>query len=137
GRIETGRWYDLKVEVKGKRVKCTMDGQVVHDIDFDAESTVTSLYATAAVEKQTDEIILKIVNANSGALATDISLTGARNLAGAGTAWVLTSDNPTDENSLAEPMKVSPKSEPVAFQGSRITRVFPGNSFTVMRLKTR
>jgi hypothetical protein len=59
---------------------------------------------------------------------------GAKNLTGKGRAIVLRADSGADENSLAEPMKVSPKTEPVEFNGTTITRTFPGNSFTVLRL---
>jgi alpha-L-arabinofuranosidase len=50
---------------------------------------------------------------------------------------VLTSESGADENSLAEPMKVSPKTEAVEFTGTSLKRSFPGNSFTVLRLQTK
>jgi len=31
GSIETGRWYDIKVEVKGSGVKCYLDGKLVQE----------------------------------------------------------------------------------------------------------
>jgi alpha-L-rhamnosidase len=31
GSIETGRWYDVKVEVKGSGVKCYLDGKLVQE----------------------------------------------------------------------------------------------------------
>jgi len=80
---------------------------------------------------------VKVVNANEEALLTEVNLDGAKKLTGKGTAEVLTSANATDENSLAEPKKVSPRSEPVSFSGKSFSRSFPGNSFTVLRLKTK
>jgi alpha-L-arabinofuranosidase len=133
--IETGRWYDLKVEVAGKHVKCWVDGKLVHDIDFESGGTVSSLYATSATDEKNSDLIVKVVNANTKPLETEINLNGV-SLTGQGTATVLTSANGTDENSLAEPMKVSPKTEAVSFAGTTINHVFPGNSFTVLRLKT-
>jgi len=32
GRVETGKWYDIKVVVEGPRIRCYLDGQLVHDI---------------------------------------------------------------------------------------------------------
>src|SRR5208282_1143821 len=29
GRIETGRWYDIKIELEGNHVKCWLDGQLM------------------------------------------------------------------------------------------------------------
>jgi alpha-L-arabinofuranosidase len=80
---------------------------------------------------------LKVVNANAKALETQLDLSGVKNLTGKGSAIVLTSEDPTDENSLDEPLKVSPKTEAVNFSGSSLTRSFPGNSFTVLRLQTK
>jgi alpha-L-arabinofuranosidase len=136
GYIETDRWYDIKVEVAGKHVKCWLDGQLVHDIDFESGGKISSIYATAATDEKNGELIVKVVNANPQPLETELALNGA-SLTGQGTATVLTSTNGTDENSLAEPTKVSPKSEPVNFSGTTIRRTFPGNSFTVLRLKTK
>ena len=64
-------------------------------------------------------------------------MSGATGLTGKGTATVLTSENAADENSITEPEKVFPKTEDMNFSGTTLTRSFPGNSFTVLRLKTR
>lgn len=136
-QIETGRWYDLKLTVADKNVKCWIDGKLIRDLTYTADGKVKSIYATAATDAQNGDYIVKVVNASPGPLATEIKLTGAGNLTGKGMATVLTSESATDENTLAEPTKVSPKSEPVEFNGSTLTRTFPGNSFTVLRLKTK
>jgi alpha-L-arabinofuranosidase len=135
--IETGRWYDLKLTVSGKNVKCWLDGELIHDTSYDEGGTVNSLYATAATDAQSGDVIVKVVNTSATALETQINLDGAAGLTGKGTSTVLASDSPLDENSLKEPAKVSPKTEPVTFAGPSITRSLPGNSFTVLRLQTR
>jgi len=137
GNIETGRWYDLRVEVSGKRVQCFLDGQLVHDVNYESAGQVTALYACASHEDQTGDVIVKVVNTSAQPLETELDLSGANNLTGKGSAIVLTSENGADENSLAEPTKVSPKTEDVNFSGTSLTRAFPGNSFTVLRLQTK
>jgi alpha-L-arabinofuranosidase len=132
--IETGHWYDIKVEVKGTHVKCYLDGKVIHDLDMESAKQVVSLYANAAHDDKTGDVILKVVNVNTNAMETQIDLTGAKALTGKGTAIVLTSDKSTDENDLENPTRVSPKTEDVDFSGSSLTRSFPANSFTVLRL---
>jgi alpha-L-arabinofuranosidase len=69
-------------------------------------------------------------------LETQIYLKGAGTLTGSGKAIVLTSGNPLDENAFAEPTKVSPSTEMVRHSGNILTRSFPGNSLTVIRLAT-
>ena len=68
-------------------------------------------------------------------LETQIDLKGAGTLTGSGKAIVLTSGNPLDENAFAEPTKVSPKTETFDVSSPDFRRTFPGNSFTVLRLK--
>jgi alpha-L-arabinofuranosidase len=135
--IETGRWYDLKLMVSGKNVKCYLDGELIHDLNYDADGKVVSIYAVAATDEKTGDLIVKVVNANAKLLETEVDLSGAKNLTGKGMATVLTSENPTDENSLANPTKVSPTTEAVEFSGTSLKRSFPGNSFTVLRLQTK
>jgi alpha-L-arabinofuranosidase len=137
GSVETGRWYDLKVVVTGNHVQCYRDGKVEHDIDYDLVGDVASLYAVTARDDRTGDLILKVVNVNHKPLETEIKIEGATNLTGKGTAVVLTSEDSTDENSLDNPTKVSPTTAPVTFSGTTWRRSFPGNSFTVLRLKTK
>ena len=137
GQIETGRWYDIRVVVSGKNVKCYLDGQLVHDVNYESGSKIKALYACSSLDKQTGEVIVKVVNADATPLATTLELTGTAGLTGQGSTTVLTSDSPADENSLAEPTKVSPKTETFDIGGTSLTRSFPGNSFTVLRLKTK
>ncbi len=134
GHIETGQWYDIRVQVQGKNVKCFLDGQLVHDLVYEHPRQVSSLYASASLARQTGEVILKVVNASEQALETKVEIGGTRRFKGEGTATILTSASGKDENSLSEPTKVSPKGEPVNFQGPSFTRVFPANSLTVFRL---
>ncbi len=108
GQIEAGRWYDLKVMVSGKNVKCYRDGKVVHDLDYGSSVPIVSLYAVAATDRNSQDVILKVVNVNAQPMETKLDFTGAK-LLGTGTATVLTSENATDENSLATPTKVAPK----------------------------
>ncbi|HEX2935405.1 MAG TPA: alpha-L-arabinofuranosidase C-terminal domain-containing protein [Bacteroidales bacterium] len=134
--IEPGRWYDVKLEIRGTSVKGYLDGKLVQEVT-DSRSNAKSLCATAARDDKSGDIILKVVNASSGAVKTQINLSGASNLNGTGKAIVLTSASPLDENTLDEPTKVSPKEEVVKISGTTLKRTFPGNSLTVIRLSTR
>ena len=78
GKIETGRWYDIKIELQGSRIRCWLDGQLVHDIK---NGSLKSLYAVAGLQQDTREIILKVVNAAGEAMDTALDLKGAPKLA--------------------------------------------------------
>lgn len=135
GRVETGRWYDIKVEVKGNSVKCSLDGKVIHDLKNTLASN-RAVFASAVHDSKAGEIILKVVNAAAGPMETEINLAGAKKLATTAEAIVLTSDSPKDENTLDEPTKVAPKNLSIPVTGTKIKHAFPGNSFTVLRVKT-
>jgi alpha-L-arabinofuranosidase len=134
GSIETGRWYDIRVQVQGSNIKCYLDGRLIHDFNYKSPA---SLYASATRDSTTGDIILKVVNTSAEPLQTEVALRGAKDLAASATAFVLSSDNPADENSLAEPTKVAPKRMRLQMPGSTFARSFPGNSFTVLRIGSR
>lgn len=134
GRIETGRWYDIRVELKGKRVRCYLDGKLVHDVQA---PVMTSLYASASRKQAGGEVILKVVNVAAEAQAADIQLKGVRAVNGPAQAIVLTSDEPTDENTLEQPTKVVPRTQPLTVSGPNFRHTFPGNSLTVLRVNAR
>ncbi|TAL02623.1 MAG: alpha-L-arabinofuranosidase, partial [Verrucomicrobia bacterium] len=94
------------------------------------------VFASAARDEKTGELILKVVNAAATPTETQFNLNGVKSVTG-GQATVLTSENGKDENSITEPLKVSPKTETVAASGANFKRTLPGNSFTVLRLKTK
>ena len=135
--IETDRWYDLKVVVSGKNVKCYLDGELIHDLDYETGGKISSIYSVAATDERSGDVIVKVVNASANSLTTELDLNGTKNLTGQGIATVLTSESGADENSLDNPTKVSPKTVAVNFSGTTLTRSFPGNSFTVLRLQTK
>lgn len=132
-RIETDRWYDIKVEVRGLNVKCSLDGKVVHDLKTE-RATMKSLFASATIDEKSGDFIVKVVNSAAAPTETEIDFSGSPKLSGTAQAIVLTSANAKDENTLEEPAKVSPKAEAVKIDGSSFRRVFPGNSLTVLRI---
>jgi alpha-L-arabinofuranosidase len=133
GQIEPGKWYDIKIVIKGSSVKGYLDGKLLQEVG-DERSGVKSLCASASRDDKSGDIILKLVNADNNPVVTTIDLKGAGKLSSIGKATILTSATPFDENTLEEPTKVSPKTEDVKLSGSKISRTFPGNSLTVIRI---
>lgn len=133
GSIETGRWYDIRIEVAEKTIKCYLDGKLIHDV---TPPVLQSLYASASRTRDTGEIILKVVNTSKSELFTDIKLNGVKTIQAPAQATVLTSEDPMDENSLTEPTKVAPVTKTVNMKAPNFQHGFPGNSVTILRLKT-
>ena len=47
GSVETGRWYDIKVELNGQQIKCFLDGHLVQEITYES-SPMKPLHAVAS-----------------------------------------------------------------------------------------
>ncbi len=131
GRIETGRWYDIRVEVKDGGFQCYLDNQLIHEAK---PALMRAIHASATRDDQTGESILKLVNAGEEPRPVEITLAGM-NGGGQAQGWELTSENSGDENSLAEPRKVYPQGKSFPVRSGRITCALPGNSLTVLRVK--
>jgi alpha-L-arabinofuranosidase len=134
GSVETGRWYDIQVEVKGAAVKCSLDGRVVHDLK-NSLGTTRGLFVSATRDSKNNDIIVKVVNVAAEPTETEINLAGIKGVASEAQAIVLTAADPKDENTLEEPMKVSPKSQTLRLTAPKFTHSFSGNSLTVLRVK--
>jgi alpha-L-arabinofuranosidase len=119
--------------VHGDSIQCYLDDQLVHDVKY---PTMKSLYASATRSEKTADLILKVVNVAQAPVQTRIDLAGVSKVASEARAIVLTSANATDENSLLEPRKVAPVSTTEPISGPSFDRTFPGNSVTVLRVKT-
>ena len=135
GSIETGRWYDVKLEIIGSTVKGYLDGQLVQEVSA-SNLNVMSLCTSASLDEKSGDVILKVVNASSDPVKTEVDLKGVGKLPLNGKAIVLASANPLDENTLELPTKVSPKNEIVKLIGNAIKHTFPGNSLTIIRIPT-
>lgn len=106
GRIESGRWYDLKLEYTEDRMRGYIDGQLALDQELVAPK---SLHAMSGFDKGKQTAILKLVNVSDQPYDVEIDLTstGWNNVVGA--IDTLTGQN-FDENTLDNPGNVEPKS---------------------------
>jgi alpha-L-arabinofuranosidase len=130
GRIETGRWYDVRVECRGEQIRCFLDGQLVHDV---RRPRPKPIYATAG--RRGDEVMVKVANGSPRAYEMSVRLDGAATVQPRATAIVLTSASPDDENTLDEPTKVVPVTREIDVAGSELRHTLPGFSVTVLRVR--
>jgi alpha-L-arabinofuranosidase len=133
-KIETGRWYDIRIELAGAKVRCYLDGKLVHEA---SQAPQAPLHYVAGRIDATGEIVLKVVNVSKTAQDTEIDLRGIENVQADAKAIVLTSSNSADENTLDAPQKVSPVTQTIGNAGKTFRHTFPAESVTVLRLKTR
>ncbi len=106
-----------------------MDGQPVTGQD--------KLYATAALDQNTGEVILKIVNAASEAAQTQLNIAGlGKKRIVSGKQIYLHSDDLKTTNTM-EYESIVPRVRPFTISGKEIELDLPAYSFTVYRLQIR
>lgn len=131
GSVETGRWYLLKVEVRGRSLKCYLDGVLTNQFTLPRIDTVLAI---AGKDEKTGEMVVKVINTSSQPAAMSVVVKGAHPSAQA-RLITLTSANPTDENSFEEPLKIAPKETILNRAGDSFAHEFPPYSLTVLRMK--
>lgn len=95
------------------------------------------LFASASLDKNTNEVILKFVNTSKQDISREINLEGVKKTEKTGKVWTMQSNDPEVVNSLDNPVQLSPKESAIALSGKNkfALTVAPG-SFTVLRIKT-
>ncbi len=136
GSIETGRWYDVKIELKGAKLDCYLDGKLIQSAEVPPPQ-VQQLYASAVRDEKAGELILKVVNPGDAAGEAQIHLDGLTSVAPEVKAVTLASASPGDVNSLDHPLAVAPVESIFKIAGLRFDHRFPKHSMTVLRIKTQ
>lgn len=96
-----------------------------------------SLYASAAIDKKTNEVIIKIVNADDKQINTTFTINGAAKLAAEGSVIFLKGNSLEAVNSLDNPETVSPVTKTVQLKGKQLGLALEPYSFSVIRVSMK
>jgi alpha-L-arabinofuranosidase len=135
--VEPNRWYDIKIEVEGRQIRCYLDGELVAertDAPPQAAAPPAPMYATALRDDATGDVILRLVNTQVNPTRIEIDMEGAKSIGKEGTAGVL-SGEPADVNTVSTPEKVAPRTVSITHAGPRFVYESPPYSVSVLRLK--
>ncbi|HNY85029.1 MAG TPA: alpha-L-arabinofuranosidase C-terminal domain-containing protein [Candidatus Hydrogenedentes bacterium] len=132
GKIETGRWYDIEVAVRGETVTVTLDGARVMAEPLPSLRS-PGITANAGLDTETGDHIIKVSNFLDRAWETTVTLKGVSGPL-EGTATVLSAAERTAENSLDHPGAVIPAVSVVRHPQGSFAHSFPACSVTVLRL---
>jgi len=94
-------------------------------------------YATACLDKNTNELVIKFVNTSRSAQNVSFKITGSKGYQKQAAITTLKADNKDAENSLTAPMAVSPVEGTVAISGNTLKLAVEPYSFTIVRLKNK
>jgi alpha-N-arabinofuranosidase len=94
------------------------------------------LFASSVLDKKTNSVIIKIINADQHMQNADFVINGLKKLNPMAQVTTLQSEDLAAVNSLDKPKTVSPKVRPTAVNGSTVKLQLKPYSFNVIRIKT-
>jgi len=95
------------------------------------------LFFSATRDSKTGTIYLKAVNAAKSAETVSINLKGASHVSPDATSVVLSSANPTDTNTLADPTKITPVTSKISGIGTTFSETLAPYSVNVLQLSAQ
>ncbi|MDX3243202.1 alpha-L-arabinofuranosidase C-terminal domain-containing protein [Streptomyces sp. ME18-1-4] len=127
--VESGRWYDLRVEVDGLRVRCFRDGELLHDVE-DVRPDPEVFAVSAVRDSAAGHVIVKIANTTPDPVTVRLRLIGAEGATGYDRTTLTVSPDAASRYGPAPAVPVHDRlTGPVC--------AVPGHSFTVLRTRTR
>ncbi len=94
-----------------------------------------SLYASATIDKNTNELIVKLVNVSGKVQSKDIQVEGIKKLNENASLTVLKADELDEVNSITRPANVKPTEQKLKLKGKNISLPLAPYSFTIVRVK--
>ncbi|MEU8892340.1 alpha-L-arabinofuranosidase C-terminal domain-containing protein [Streptomyces sp. NPDC048442] len=128
--IETGRTYDVKVQVRGREVVLFLDGKEWGR--FTDDKAAEPFRQVVTRDAATGELIVKVVNAQAAPARTAVDLGRAP---GSRTAKVTTLQGAPDAENTADAQPIRPQQSTLQGVGARFTYTFPAHSVTFLRIK--
>lgn len=132
GNIETGRWYDIELKVKGDSIFASLDGKEIFASKLRA-NTLPGVFSTATLDENTGEVILKVANTSSENTTAEICLQG-KTISNAKLIR-LSAKNGKEENTIDNPTNVYPTETFVTTSTDGAVVEIPANSLNIFRLK--
>jgi len=137
GKVETGKWYDVKVEVQADAARGYLNGQLIAEARLLPPIQLDTVYAGANQESQNGDVILKMINVQREPQRMRIRLNGTAFINPSARETVLSSAELTDANSLDHPFKVAPVEQTVTGIEKDFGYSLAPYSLTVLRINTK
>jgi len=133
GTIETGRWYAIKIQLDGERVRAWLDGRPLFDRLL-PNGQAARAYLVAGRDRTAGEIVVKGVNPHNAPVTLALSLAGADVRTQKARRITLTG-RPDDVNTMEEPYTIAPKEDTFDVPGAASHVTLPAHSLTIIRIK--
>ncbi|MCC9165786.1 alpha-L-arabinofuranosidase C-terminal domain-containing protein [Pontibacter harenae] len=104
-------------------------------LDGIAVTGQNNTFASASIDKKTNEVILKVVNTSDKEMNNEFVIDGVKKLQNRGTHTELRSDNLNQENSFENPKAVSPVQKQIQVKNNKVQLKLQPYSVNVIRVK--
>ncbi|MGA3067599.1 MAG: alpha-L-arabinofuranosidase C-terminal domain-containing protein [Tepidisphaeraceae bacterium] len=131
--VESGKWYDLRIELTGRQIRCFVNGQLTNQATDNPPPPLPTFFALASRAAQGRELFIQAVNTSDHARRIQIELEGFEHFEPWADTEVLTGQ-PTDSNSTTNPKKIVPHRRDITEVSPIFQHEFPPNSVTQIRL---
>ncbi|MEK3685042.1 alpha-L-arabinofuranosidase C-terminal domain-containing protein [Paenibacillus sp. FSL R10-2736] len=125
-----GKTRQLHIVVESKRIRCFIDGQLIHEHAYGAIPFMT---AVTTLDESANELIVKLVNPSPFDIYTELEIKGAAMERIVGEQCILTADEPDAFNSMEQPVRVLPVSLPLELDGSLYN--VPARAVVILKIK--
>jgi alpha-L-arabinofuranosidase len=133
GKIESDRWYDIKIQLADRRIRCFLDGKPIHDLPYRPPAKTPDLAASCAQDTANGDIIVKLVSKSSEPTRAKLDLSELNRVGATAAKTVLTGD-PLAENHFGQAAEVLPETEEIP-AANQMEIELPSHSLTVVRFK--
>lgn len=132
--LKENQWYQVKATIHADEVECFINNQSVLKYTIRKQQ---NRFAIAGYDEQTNEIVLKVVNAEPVPFQTSIKLDNMGEIDPKGRVITLAAKNKNEENSFKDPTRITP--QPKEFNGfsTHFSMEFKPWSLTVLRVKRK
>jgi alpha-L-arabinofuranosidase len=134
GKIDNERWYDITLTVARDRAEVALDGKKVSDASV---QYLPSFFATAGYERDEKSIVVKATNYRNEPVRAELSLQGVNRVGARGKHIVISSQKPSDENTLESPRSIVPREQPLTNCTSRFSVTLAPYSVNLLKIPAR
>jgi alpha-L-arabinofuranosidase len=134
--IESNRWYDVRIELKDRDIKCYLDDKLITEATDTSGPPPAAVYAAASSVDSSGQVILKVVNTALSPQNLQIDLLGASSVEKNASLQVMVGQ-PKDQNTIEEPRKIFPQSADIDDAGPSFLHEFPAYSVSVFRFSVK
>lgn len=129
--INDNEWYDVRVEVSDYEIKAYLNDEFI--CSYFKPSEYGPVYASSVYDKETGDVIVKLVNTMDSEVNVDLNVNGAEVTSNTAKTTVMSGDTSL-ENSLENKNAIVPKETTITNAANEFTYSAPANSVNIIRL---